>query len=110
MSSAEKPANLFENVERPAAGERFERLLKCGDVEIERIIGSGDVPPTRYEQAQDEWVALLSGEAELEIDGRTYHLQPGDHLFLPAGTPHTVVSSSREALWLAVHIGLRDPD
>lgn len=30
---------------------------------------------------------------------------PGDCLFLPAGTPHTVTQVSEGALWLAVHLG-----
>jgi len=38
------------------------------------------------------------------VDGRTVQLQTGDHLFLPAGTPHTVLSASAGTIWLAVHL------
>jgi cupin 2 domain-containing protein len=31
-------------------------------------------------------------------------LKSGDHLFLPARTPHTVQCVSDGALWLAVHL------
>ena len=31
-------------------------------------------------------------------------LTSGDHLFLPAQTPHTVLQVSDGALWLAVHL------
>jgi len=97
-------ANLFANAPPPATGERFDELLRQGKLVIERIVSSGDITPTRYVQTQDEWVLLVQGQATLEVDGRTVQLQTGDHLFLPAGTPHTVLSASAGTIWLAVHL------
>ncbi len=49
-------------------------------------------------------VVLLRGEATVEMAGRIHALSTGDHLFIPAGTPHVVKSTSDGALWLAVHL------
>jgi len=96
--------NLFADAAPPERGERFETLLRRGQVEIERIVSSGAVEPTRYEQSQDEWVVLLRGSARLEVDGEPVTLARGDYLFLPSGTPHTVLRTSADAIWLAVHM------
>ena len=96
--------NLFAASDPPLEGERFETLVTCRNLQIERIVSSAAVTPTEHVQAQDEWVALLRGQATLEVAGERVELGPGDHLFLPSGTPHTVLHSSGDALWLAVHL------
>lgn len=96
--------NLFANAAPPAEGERFEALLTHKNLTIERILSSARIESTVYVQPQDEWVALLQGEAELDVDGETVSLRAGDHLFLPAGTPHTVLRVAEGSLWLAVHL------
>jgi cupin 2 domain-containing protein len=96
--------NLLADAQPPAIGERFDVLLRQGKLLIERIVSSGDVTPTRCVQAQDEWVMLVQGQATLDVDGHTHQLHTGDHLFLPAGTPHTVMSTASGTVWLAVHL------
>ena len=98
--------NLFENAAPPATGERFETLLVHKNLVVERILSSSHIEPKRYVQSQDEWVLLVQGTAELEIDGKTEILRPGDFVFLAAKTPHCVKSVSGGALWLAVHLHL----
>jgi cupin 2 domain-containing protein len=71
---------------------------------IERIVSSAEMTPKEYVQSHDEWVVLLRGEAELEVSGASVSLKAGAHLFLPAGTPHTVKRASEGALWLALHL------
>ena len=95
--------SLFEG-EPPPRGERFETLLRCRNVVVERIVSSDHVDSQVYHQPQDEWVALLRGQATLEMGGQERHLSKGDCLFIPAHEPHRVVSCSGDALWLAVHI------
>ncbi|QWP76559.1 cupin domain-containing protein [Lysobacter sp. K5869] len=97
-------ANLFADAAPPADGERFEALLTHKNLVVERIVSSSRIQPTLYTQPQDEWVALLQGEAELEVAGETVTLRAGDHLFLPAGTPHTVRKVAEGSVWLAVHL------
>jgi len=99
------PINLFSPVPPPPGGERFDRLADFGNVEIERIVSAANAPPADYCQEHDEWVVLLVGEAEISVDGQSVLLQAGDHLMLPARTPHTVLRSSEGAVWLAVHQG-----
>ena len=99
-----KAGNLFVDSEAPSEGERFETLLAHKNLVIERIVSSTNAIPSEYVQAHDEWVAMLRGQATLELAGRIVALQPGDYLFIPAGTPHTVRSAADGALWLAIHL------
>ncbi len=96
--------NLYEHAASPVIGERFETLLKHKNLAIERICSSIEIPQCQYVQTQDEWVLLVQGTAEIEIDGKTESLKPGDYVFLPANTPHCVKKVSQGALWLAVHL------
>ena len=98
--------NLLPGLDCPPGGERFEDLLQCGRVRIERILSSAAPEPRVYDQPQDEWVLLLEGRARLELDGRPLDLGPGDWLFIPARTPHRVLATWPEprCLWLAVHM------
>lgn len=98
--------NLYAAVPQPTSGERFEQLLRCANVRIERIVSSARTASELYSQNQDEWVALLQGEARLEMAGEERLLKGGDCLFIPAGTPHRVLTTSSDPLciWLAIHI------
>lgn len=96
--------NLFADAVPPITGERFETLLQHGQVVIERIVSSSQPDPVEYRQSQDEWVVLLQGAADLIVNGEPVHLQAGQHLFIAAGTPHTVQGTSQGAIWLAVHM------
>lgn len=96
--------NLLVDTKAPRAGERFETLLTHKNLVIERIVSSATITPMEYVQTQDEWVAMLQGQATLEVAGENIELHSGDYLFLPAGTPHTVRRVSEGALWLAVHL------
>jgi len=95
--------NIYD-VTAPKKGERFDTLLEKHNVRIVRIISSDKVEPTPYNQQEDEWVVLLEGEATLEINGKEVVLRKGDHLLIPAGTPHRVTATAKNTLWLAVHI------
>ena len=104
QDTAMQIGNLFVGTDPPREGERFETLLAHRNLVIERIVSAAALTPTEYVQEQDEWVALLRGEATLDVAGKTVTLRSGDHLFLPAGTPHRVRQASDGALWLAVHL------
>lgn len=96
--------NLYDALAIPETGERFKTLLQHRNLLIERITSSARITPSEYVQEQDEWVLLLRGSATLEVNGQRSELQAGDHVFLPAKTPHSVLSASDGALWLAVHL------
>ncbi|WP_295409564.1 cupin [uncultured Thiocystis sp.] len=89
--------NLFADLPQVVEGEVFEDLLRCRNLQIERIVSSDSPDSGQYDQTQDEWVCLLQGEATLRA---------GDYRFIPARTSHRVLKTSREpcCLWLAVHL------
>ncbi|MBK5963356.1 cupin [Thiocystis minor] len=98
--------NLFADLPQVVEGEVFEDLLRCRNLQIERIVSSDSPDSGQYDQTQDEWVCLLQGEATLWIAGEEVTLRAGDYRFIPARTSHRVLKTSREpcCLWLAVHL------
>lgn len=98
--------NIFADLVPPESGEYFAELLRCRNVRIECISSSPTPESVLYDQAQDEWVILLEGRAVLEMDSEVLDLVPGDHVFIPAHTPHRVAAAFPEprCTWLAVHI------
>ena len=96
--------SIHDDAATPLEGERFETLLAHRNLQVERIISSSRITPTRYVQPQDEWVLLLHGHAALDVDAQRVELKAGDYLFLPAGMPHTVLQASDGATWLAIHL------
>lgn len=97
--------NLYDS-EAPRTGERFEDLADLAGARVERIVSSTSPDSSPYDQPHDEWVALLQGEATLEIAGERIELRPGDWVLLPAQTVHRVLATSNQATWLAVHAAI----
>jgi len=85
-------------------GERFDTFFAHKNVTVERIVSSGKQPPAKYVQAHDEWVLLVSGEAEMTLGGEAVSLRAGDTLHLPSGIEHEVLRTSPGAIWIAVHV------
>lgn len=79
-------------------------LGRIGGTTIETILSSSDPDTHLYDQPHDEWVVLLEGTAELDVDGERMSLVGGDWLLLPARTPHRLLATSAGARWLAVHV------
>jgi len=76
------------------------------NVRIERIVSTGHTSPEGfwYDQAEHEWVTVLSGRAKLRYeDGLEVELGPGDAASIPAHTRHRVEWTSPNAptVWLA---------
>jgi len=88
----------------PETGENFATLLEHKNVKIVRIVSSDKLEPIEYRQEEDEWVVVLEGEAELELNGEPLKLTRGETLFIPARTPHKVLKTTPGTLWLAIHI------
>jgi len=101
--------HLFSGLPNTALSEELTEVLQqTSTVRIERIVSTGQASPAGfwYEQSEDEWVCLLRGTALLRLADveEPYRLQPGDHLFLPAGCRHRVDWTAPEepTVWLAV--------
>lgn len=109
-----KAVSLIANLPISREEETFEDILKRPGVRLERIISYGQsTPPGEwYDQSWDEWVMVVSGEAELLIEGEVdpMTLSAGDSLLLPAHCRHRVESTLKDqpTVWLALHLGEDD--
>lgn len=103
-------SNIFSNIPSQLPEELFECLLERDNVHIERIVSRGHVTPEGYwyDQAFDEWVMLLQGQAVIcyERDQDRIALKAGDYLLIPAHTRHRVewTASDTDCIWLAIHL------
>ncbi|WP_248920208.1 cupin [Pseudomonas entomophila] len=106
-------ANLFTALPTPdpQAAEQFDDLLRRPGLRIERIVSSGQASPAGfwYDQAEGEWVVLLSGSAglRLEHEPQARVLRPGDYLDIPPHCRHRVewTEAGVATVWLAVFYG-----
>jgi cupin 2 domain-containing protein len=102
-------ANVFARPAVAQAGEVFEELLRGGSFRLERIVSTGQsTPPDEwYDQAEAEWVVLLSGIARLRFEDEPAdrELQPGDYLLIAPHRRHRVTwtEPQQPTVWLALH-------
>lgn len=101
--------NLFAPAVSQGAAEVVTPLVERPGARIERIVSTGQASPPGfwYDQAEDEWVLLVSGAARLELEGEgEIALAPGDHVLLPAHRRHRVAwtDPDRTTVWLAVFV------
>jgi cupin 2 domain-containing protein len=99
--------NLLAPLPASRGEEVFETLLSTPSVRIERIVSSGQVSSDWYDQAQAEWVAVLSGGAVLQFEDEATprELRAGDHVLIAPHRRHRVTwtDPDRPTVWLAVH-------
>ncbi len=100
--------NLFRKASGSASEELAEELYRAAGCRIERIVSRGhaSAPGFWYDQAEHEWVAVLTGRAGVRIEGEDSirELGPGDWLAIPAHVRHRVewTEPGRETVWLAI--------
>ena len=100
--------NIFGAIPHALDNELVEQLAQGQHVRIERIVSKGHRSPATgwYDQAQNEWVMLLKGEAVLLFsDDSELRLKPGDYIEIAARRKHKVswTDPDTETIWLAVH-------
>lgn len=101
--------SIFADI--PAHLPEEQLLALCGHshLKIERIVSKGHVTASEqwYDQAWDEWVLLLQGQAILVFadDPEPLQLMPGDYVLIPAHCRHRVSWTLPDAhsIWLAIH-------
>jgi cupin 2 domain-containing protein len=103
--------NLLIDLPENCTREIFETLLEAKGFKLERIVSTGQAtrPGQWYDQEQDEWVVLLSGEAKLRYEsGDAVALRPGDHVLIPRHKRHRVEWTAKgvRTVWLALHFDL----
>ncbi|NET24795.1 cupin domain-containing protein [Okeania sp. SIO1I7] len=86
--------------------EILKNLLSHKNVKINKIISPPNFVSEEFIQDEDEWVILLQGSAILEINQKNTKLVKDSHIFIPAKTPHKIISTDPniETIWLAIHI------
>ena len=100
--------NLFDDLPATLCEELVTVLAENSHVRIERIVSTGHASPhdSWYDQREHEWVLVLKGEAKLLFEGdeKPFHMQPGDHVLIPAHKKHRVewTASDEPTVWLAV--------
>ena len=109
--------NVFANPMDASEEEQFEDLTimpAMGEVAVERIFSEGQASPDDfwYDQEWDEWVMIVTGGAELELEtpSEVIKMVPGDWVYLPAHCVHRVKSTEKGTVWLAVHVGRVDEE
>lgn len=104
-----KKGNIYDKASMPLDGSEFSEILLHHDkFRIERIISNGQSTPEGkwYDQAADEWVILLQGEAQVEFAGSgIISLSQGEYVWIPSHALHRVTrtSSNPDCIWLALH-------
>jgi quercetin dioxygenase-like cupin family protein len=73
-------------------------------------IRKGSSNPRHMHPNCDEVLHLLRGELRHSADGRTFHLNPGDTITLPAGTEHAARSVGTEDAEMVVAYSSPDRD
>ncbi|PWB81481.1 MAG: cupin [Methylocystaceae bacterium] len=105
-----RSGNIFADIPVTLAEEQLLTLASASNVEIERIVSTGQASPPGFwfDQAWTEWVVVLSGSASLRFEGeeRARTLEAGDYVEIPAHLKHRVewTDATRPTVWLAVHI------
>jgi cupin 2 domain-containing protein len=94
---------LLQATDAPALGEQGVEIAQIGGVVVEQILSGVLASPVAYDQLEDEWVVVLSGDAVLEIGDERLDLTTGDWVLLPARLPHRLLETRPGTSWLALH-------
>jgi len=98
--------NIFDDIKIDKNNELFETIFKNEVIKIERIVSYGQTSPVGfwYNQDENEFVLLLSGEAKIEFETDTITLKKGDYLLIPKHVKHRVsfTSLDKPTIWLAI--------
>jgi cupin 2 domain-containing protein len=95
---------LKEPSSAPASGEAISVLATGEGWRVEQILTGSLSGPIEDLLDHDEWVVVLAGGAELDVDGEVVTMAAGDWLHLRAGVPHRVRSTEPPTSWLALHV------
>lgn len=98
--------NIFKDVPEDLPEELVQTLLDNKNIRIERIVSKGHQSKEDfwYDQAENEWVILITGNAVLEFETGKVTLKAGDYLNIPAHKKHRVAWTDPdvESIWLAI--------
>jgi cupin 2 domain-containing protein len=102
----ENADNVLAGLPRHLPKELVQVLVHATDVRIERIVSHGHSSPPDfwYDQAEHEWVVVLTGAARLRFEDGAVEMRPGDFANIPARRRHRVewTTPDEPTVWLAV--------
>ena len=64
----------------------------------EATLEPGQATERHYHRATEEIYFVVKGSGEMEVDGDTRHVRPGDAVLIPAGAWHTLVNDGTSEL------------
>ena len=102
--------NLLTAIPEHLPVELFESIYQNSSIHIERIISKGHNTANGqwYDQAWDEWILLIQGQATLvfQHNPQPFHMKTGDYLLIPSHTLHRVEWTPPDiiTIWLAIHL------
>ncbi|MGC8627238.1 MAG: cupin domain-containing protein [Acidimicrobiales bacterium] len=94
---------LYDPSTAPPQGEVDHLFVQGAALSVHQVLSGKLASAVGYCQAEDEWALLLEGAALLEVAGEAREMGPGDWVWLPAGTPHRLVSTRPGTSWVTVH-------
>lgn len=100
--------NLLADLPAALLAEAVVTLLATPHIRIDRIVSTGQASPPGfwYDQAEGEWVLLLTGAARLRIadESESRLLVAGDFVHLPPRIRHRVewTDPATPTVWLAI--------
>lgn len=103
--------NIYTHLPPAQKTEVSEKIISNSGVKIERItsLGQATLPGKWLESKRNEWVILLKGKAKLRLRSHEniIHMEPGDHIYIPAGIKHRVewTDPGQKSVWVAVMFG-----
>ena len=101
--------NIYSDIPTRLPDELVEVISGNPDLRIKRIVSRGHRSPDGfwYDQEENEFVLLVTGEAELffEEDDECVQMEAGDYLVIPAHKRHRVTwtAPGRDSVWLVVY-------
>lgn len=100
---------LHRASDAPASGEKAVTLSSGDRWRVEQILSGQLAASVDDLLDHDEWVVILEGRAELEVEGEVESLERGDWVRLVPGVAHRVLSAEPGTSWLALHVGTDAP-
>jgi cupin 2 domain-containing protein len=101
--------NLFGDLPVHATEEVVTVLVAGPGLRVERIVSCGQASPPgfHYDQPHAEWVAVLTGTADLRFadEAAPRRLVAGDTILIAPHRRHRVERTDSPTVWLAIHYG-----